>query len=536
MPSDARILVVDDEPKICMMLRTALEREGYAVETCLDGATALERVRAAGYDVVISDIRMPGLSGFELIHRIKEARPRTVVVAITGHATVETEVNALRCGADDYITKPFDIAKLRRVVETSVRSQQLLGGTPDSAAGVALRTPTADAVPAAVAALAAPGAGAAQPLPLPAAAQDLLESNRRLEQRVAELITIQEITQAVMAELRLDRLLDTCLVSVGAATGARCVSILLYDAAEECLVVRARRGRDRRRIVGERCALGEGIAGWIAQHRVPLLIQCLDEQPVFRAMARNDGYDSGSFAAVPLAWQERLLGVLCATDKAEGRPFEERDLRLLLGVATQIAIAIENARQYESLQQNAFNALRTLADSFEVKGSFARGHSERVATYATRAARELGLSAEEIETLRQAAQLHDIGNVAISETILGRSGPLSDNEFSLVREHPLRSERILQSLGFLDAILPLVRHHHERWDGKGYPDSLKGREIDPMTRILTLADAFDAMTTPRPYRGTLDRAEAFAELAQCAGAQFDPRLIEPFRRAVGGLA
>jgi HD-GYP domain-containing protein (c-di-GMP phosphodiesterase class II) len=339
-----------------------------------------------------------------------------------------------------------------------------------------------------------------------------------------------------MGELRLERLLETCLASVASATGARSVSILLYDADEECLVVRARRGRDRRRIVGERCALGEGIAGWIAQHRVPLLIQRLEEQPVFRAMARNDGYESDSFAAVPLAWQERLLGVLCATDKAEGRSFDERDLRLLLGVATQIAIAIENARQHESLQQHAFDALRSLADSFEVKGGFARGHSERVATYATRTARELGLSTDEIETLRQAARLHDIGKVAISETLLGRSGPLSDNEFALVREHPLRSERILQSLGFLDAARPIVRHHHERWDGKGYPDSLKGREIDPMTRILTMADAFDAMTTPRPYRGTLSRAEAFAELAQCAGAQFDPRLVEPFRRAVAGLA
>jgi len=517
MPSEARILVVDDEPKICRMLQAALQREGYAVRTSVDGAVALEQFRAAPYDMVISDIRMPGVGGLELIRQIKESRPETIVVAITGHATLDTAVQALQHGADDYITKPLDIEQLRLTVETALRNSRLLQG-----AGVRPRAAQAESKMAAA--------------PSPSATQDLLEANRRLEQRVAELISIQEISQTVTSELRLDRLLQACVGSVSSATGARTVSILLLDRRQECLVVRARRGRDRRRVVGECCPLNEGLAGWVAEHRVPLLIPDVEAQPAFRALARGSGYQSGSVLAVPLLFSDRLVGVLCATEKAEGKPFDERDLRLGLAIGAQIGIAVENARLYETLQRSAFDALRALAKSLEARGDYFRGHSERVADYAEGTARELGLSRDEIDTLRRAAQIHDIGNIAISDTILGRPGPLSDEEHAAVRQHPVRGERIVQTLGFLDTARPLVRHHHERWDGQGYPDGLEGRQIDPLTRILTVADAFDAMTSRRPHRPAMSADEALAELARCAGTQFDPGLVDAFGRAVGGLA
>ncbi|MFP4055287.1 MAG: HD domain-containing phosphohydrolase [Candidatus Brocadiia bacterium] len=510
MPSDARILVVDDEPKICHMLEAALRPAGYAVESCLDGASALERFRAQPHDLVISDLRMPGLGGFELIRQIKEAHPHTMVVAITGHATVETAVQALSNGADDYVTKPLDIAALRRVVGAALQNRDLLAASPS-------------------------------PPPQPqeatsAAASDLLEANRQLEQRVGELLAIQEVSLALSGELQLDRLLDAGLGSVAEATGARTVTVLLADPAQESLVVRARRSRDRQQVVGERRAYGAGIAGWVAEHRVPLLIPDVDDQPAFRELARREGYESASFVAVPLLAGERLVGVLCATEKGDEQPFDERDLRMVLAIAAQMAVAIENARAYEALQSSAFAALRSLAEVAEVREGYTRGHGERVASYAARAAGELGLSGQEIDTLRRAATIHDIGRTAISDSVLGRPGPLSDEERATVREHPVRGERIVGSLGFFDATRPLVRHHHERWDGQGYPDGLKGREIDPLTRILSLADAFDAMTSSRPQRGPKSRQEALAELAACAGTQFDPGLVDAFSRGVEGLA
>jgi HD-GYP domain-containing protein (c-di-GMP phosphodiesterase class II) len=227
---------------------------------------------------------------------------------------------------------------------------------------------------------------------------------------------------------------------------------------------------------------------------------------------------------------------VCCAEKAGGQAFDERDLRRLVSLAPHLAVAIENARFHEALQSSAFSALCTLAESVEARDGYMRGHAQRVADYATRAARELGLSPEAIHTLGQAARVHDIGRAAVSDTILGRSGPLTDEERAIVREHPLRGQRILQSLGFLEAALPIVRHHHERWDGKGYPDGLAGRGIDRLTRILTMADVFDAMTSPRPHRQAKSRDDALVELAGHAGAQFDPNLVEPFQRAVAGMA
>jgi len=516
MRSDARILVVDDEPKICSMLTTVLERQGYDVQACLDAPTALERFQAAAFDVVISDLRMPGVNGFELIRQIKRSRPATVVVAVTGHATPDTAVQALQCGADDYITKPFDIGNVRRVLESSLRNRDLLEQARSRAAE--------------------PSEAAPPEAPRPSPAQDLIEANRGLEQRVADLVAVQEAAQAVAGQLRLEALVDTAVESVGTLVRARTVSILLPEPSQECVVVRARRGHDRRHVVGERRSLGEGIAGWVAQHRVPLLIPAVEEQPAFRAMARGEGYETGSFVAVPLLCRDCLLGVVCCAEKADGEPFVERDLRMLVGLAPQLAIAIENAHFHEALRHNAFATLCTLADNLEVRDGYLRGHAARVADYATRTARELGLSSEAIHALGQAARIHDIGKIAVSDTVLGRTGPLTDEEHAVVREHPLRGERIIQALGFLDSVRPIVRHHHERWDGKGYPDGLAGRGIDRLTRILTIADAFDAITSPRPHRPARSHEGAFVELAGHAGAQFDPNLLEPFRRAVAGIA
>ena len=523
-----RILVVDDEHKICAMLEVALCRDGYAVETCPDPAAAIEQFRQHPHDMVITDIRMPGVDGFELIKTVKGIHHGSIVLAMTGHATVDTAVQALREGADDYITKPFEISALRRLVASLLDNQELLVQAQDLAAAEPPKAAPPRQKP--FETPAPPPAG------VPSTTHQLLDAHQKLERRVAELIQMQEITHTVSGELRLDRLLELCLDAVSGGTGARVVSVLLADPSGESLVVRARHGRNGERAIGERRSVGEGVAGWVAQHRVPLLITNVTEQPGFRAMTRGDGYETSSFMAVPLLHQDRLVGVVCATDRRDGSAFDERDLRLVLGVAPQLAIAIENARLFESVQTNAYKALQTLVDGFESKDGFTRGHSTRVATLSTRLAQELGLSPSEIDTLRQAALLHDIGRLAVSDTIFASRERLSDEEFEAVKEHPARGERVLRAAGCFDAVTPLVRHHHERWDGTGYPDGLKGRAIDPLARILTVADAYDAIVSARPHRPARTPKQAMAELTKCAGTQFDPGLIDAFRRSVAAIS
>ena len=532
MPSKPRILVVDDERKICAMLAAALARDGYEVDTCCEAATAIEQFRARPYDLVITDLVMPGVDGFELIRQIKGIRQDTFVLAMTGRTTVETSVQALQEGADDCVTKPLEIDALRKIVASSLDNQDLLVHAQDLAAA---ERPAVGSQRSAVsgqqsAAGARRSAGASKP----SAAQDLIDANDGLERRVKELTDLQEIVATFSGELRLDRLLELCLSAVGAATGARVVSILLVDPGEECLVVRARHGRNGERVVGERRGIGDGVAGWVAENRVPLLVGDVDKQPGFRALTRGEGYHTGSFVAAPLVHPDRLVGVLCATDKRDGGAFDERDLRVVLGLAPHAAIAIENARLFEAVQGNAYRALRALVESFEAKDGYSRGHSARAAATAARVAQDMGLANGEIETLRQAALLHDIGKLAVSDAILTRTAPLSDEEYEAVKEHPARGEAVVQAAGFLEGVAPIVRGHHERWDGLGYPDGLEGRAIDPLTRILSVADAYDAMVSPRPHRPAHTAEEALAELAACAGTQFDPSVIEPFRRVVAG--
>ena len=520
MPSKPRILVVDDERKICSMLEAALARDGYDVDTCSDPAAALERFHHSHHDLVITDLVMPGMDGFELIGQIKAERQDTFVLAMTGRTTVETSVEALQKGADDCVTKPLEIDALRRVVANSLDKQDLLVHAQELAAAER-PAPAPDDPPRSPVA--------------PSTAQGLLDANHTLERRVKELTELQDMVQAIGGELRLDRLLELCLDAAGRATGARVVSVLLVDPAEECLVVRARRGRNGERVVGERRGIGDGVAGWVAENRVPLLVGDVAQQPGFRALTRGEGYRTSSFVAVPLAHPERLVGVLCATDKRDGAPFDERDLRMALGLAPHMAAAIDNARLFESVEAHASKALRALVESFEAKDGYARGHSARVAAAATRTAQEMGLADDGIQTLRQAGLFHDIGKLAVSDVIFAQPAPLSRDDYEAVKEHPARGEALLRAAGFLDGVAPIVRQHHEHWDGAGYPDGLEGRAIDPLARVLSVADAYDAMVSPRAHRPARTAGEAMAELAACGGTQFDPSVVEPFRRAVAGV-
>jgi diguanylate cyclase (GGDEF)-like protein len=179
----------------------------------------------------------------------------------------------------------------------------------------------------------------------------------------------------------------------------------------------------------------------------------------------------------------------------------------------------------ESDRRARLRAAACLAGAIDVRDASTGSHSQAVAEFAARIAARLGLSGEEVELARLAGQLHDLGKLAIGEEILLKPGPLGDEERQLVRTHPHIGYRMLSSLG-IEPVATWVLHHHERWDGLGYPDGLAGEEIPTGSRILFVADAYEAMTADRVYRGRLSHDGAIAELRRCAGSQFDPRVVE----------
>ncbi|MBM4046676.1 MAG: HD domain-containing protein, partial [Planctomycetes bacterium] len=178
------------------------------------------------------------------------------------------------------------------------------------------------------------------------------------------------------------------------------------------------------------------------------------------------------------------------------------------------------------------NIIQSLAYSLEAKDPHTEGHSRKVARYAGMIAQQLGQSEDKLGRVAYAGLLHDIGKIAVRESILTKPGPLSPREYSHIKQHPLISERILRPIKQFADILTDVRNHHEFFDGRGYPDGLKGESIPIGARILAVADAYDAMTSGRVYREKLPPSEAFAELQAQAGKQFDPEVVQAFAHAM----
>lgn len=182
----------------------------------------------------------------------------------------------------------------------------------------------------------------------------------------------------------------------------------------------------------------------------------------------------------------------------------------------------------KELEQTHLNTISALVLSLETKDPYARGHSERVTKYSIAIAKELGLPAKEIEAIKQAGKIHDIGKLGIDDAILSKPGKLTEKEYAIIKTHPQMGTAILGPLDFLNTERIIMRHHHEKYDGTGYPDKLKGEEIPLGARIMALTDAFDAMKSERPYRKPLSDETILSEIKKNTGSQFDPKIVETF--------
>ena len=190
----------------------------------------------------------------------------------------------------------------------------------------------------------------------------------------------------------------------------------------------------------------------------------------------------------------------------------------------------DNKQLYRDLEKGYIETIRALANSIDAKDSYTRGHSQRVTEYSCEIAQEMGLSEEEIARIQFGGILHDIGKIGIKEKVLGKAAPLTDEEYEYMKTHPLLGVGIVDPIEFLSGVKPIIRGHHERWDGKGYPDGLKGDDIDIGARIVNVADSYDAMVTQRPYNTPMTSDQAIARLTQIAGGQHDPKVTEAFLR------
>jgi HD-GYP domain-containing protein (c-di-GMP phosphodiesterase class II) len=238
-----------------------------------------------------------------------------------------------------------------------------------------------------------------------------------------------------------------------------------------------------------------------------------------------------SVICIPLLGRTGPIGALYADQLGITQTFTPELVQVAAAFGAHVATALETAQLYDDRERYFRATLEAFAKAIDARDHYTAGHSERVTAYSLVLARHIGLPPQEIEIIRQGGMLHDIGKVGVPDAVLLKQGPLNREERGVMESHVLIGYSMLEPLPFIHASLPAIRGHHERWDGRGYPDHLAQTDIHHHARIMAVADAFDAMTSVRPYRAALPTSEAVRRLRKDRGKQFDPAAIDAFDAA-----
>lgn len=365
---------------------------------------------------------------------------------------------------------------------------------------------------------------------LNAVERELNVTVQELADTYEELSAIHRFSETLGAEIHTEVLCEKIVHEVRDTLDVAHVSIMLIEPETGELAVTACSGSGNGADTAKpfRLKQGQGIPWHVIETRKPLIVCDVTSHPEHVALPHT----RTSIMAAPLAVKGKTVGVICASDKLDGGDFFSNDLKLLTTIASQSAIALENARLYKNLENLFVSIVRSFAAALDAKSAWTAGHSERVTKYAVAVSRELGMDASFMEDIRTCGLLHDVGKIGISETILDKKGAIDEQEYDIIRLHTLKGAQILEHITTFEDILPGIKHHHERWDGAGSPDGLEGEAIPLIARILAVADSYDAITSNRPYRERRDKAEAVAEIRRCSGTQFDPAVVGAFLRSV----
>ena len=493
------VLVVDDDDGCRGLLAEAFEALGCRSLQAADGGEALRLLSQHHLDLVCTDLMMAGVDGLEFVRLLCAQAPALPVAVISGCGDDAAVAEAARLGTLTWVRKPAGLAELAGIL------RRLPDPPADAAArGLPVLRPRASRPLRALDALLLHKTSQLSQLTQFASAlcnaggagQSRLGSNTDRSSAGSQSGEVDPIAPLVRLSL------DTILRTLGAEQAA----FFLFDGGLIQPIATCGR-RDVSPPAAEVVAqlrLEEGGSPW---------------HGVIRGM---------EIVAVPLSIRAATVGFVCASRVGVGHPFTWSEAELLAAFVGQTAAALENASLARQLEQAFQASVTALIVALEAKHKYTEGHSLRVARDAAGIAGILGLSPVEREQINTAGLLHDLGKVGVRDDILDKPGPLTPLESASMRQHPILGGRILEKLEFLKEEAEIVRHHHERMDGSGYPDGLSGDAIPLAARIIAVADAFDAMRSARSYRPALPLAHALAELRRGAGVQFDREVVAAF--------
>ena len=365
--------------------------------------------------------------------------------------------------------------------------------------------------------------------------KDLAHSFNRikasLETKIKELQYSRSLTRelfqrmghAMTSSQKMDALLNIIVHGMKKVLETGSSFIALYD-NDGKLYLKAYAGSQKNLSDNMRLSDNKGAIGRVIKNSSPVTIK---KNPA-DAGVEGEIYYEANIVCVPVIVKDKIRGVLGAADKSDVQSIDPEDVFLLENVAGQIAICVENLELSKNIEETYYNTLVMLARIVEAKDACSAGHLERVSHYIQMIAEKLDIDEETKRTLMDGALLHDLGKVGIEDAILKKSGELTAREYDIMKHHSIIGENILKPLRSMSKLSTLVRHHHELYDGTGYPDGLKGENIPLAARILTIADIYDALTTDRPYRKALSKEDAIKTIKSYAGNKLDPKLVDIF--------
>jgi putative nucleotidyltransferase with HDIG domain len=359
---------------------------------------------------------------------------------------------------------------------------------------------------------------------------NLTEKLRKLERRADYFSALLKVSTAISSEIDLDDVLQSIVRKTQEITETDICSLRLLEGG--WLVLKASVGHSNEYLHQQRkLRVGESLAGLaVKEKRMITTDLTQDKLHISSDLMRKVGMKS--FLCVPLMFKKKATGALSVYSRKKIDYLSQDAKDFMLFLAEQCAVALENARLYEEAREAYISSIAALSSAIDARDEYTAGHSQEVAKYACVVGRELGLSPKRLKTLEYAALLHDIGKIGIPDYILLKPSSLTDSEWQIIKTHPHKGEEILKPLHFLKDVILFVRQHQERYDGKGYPNGLSKEKISLEARILGAVDAYQAMTSTRPYRGAYSKEEAIKELKDKSGTQFDPVVVDAFLRAL----
>lgn len=467
-PETQRILIVEDEPALREAYAEALGLQGYAVLTAANGEDALQVLAGNAVDLVLSDLKMPRMGGEEMLREMTLRGLSPAVIFLTGYGTVESAVNCLKLGAADYLLKPFDMLQLFKKVALVLASGSRLQGRGGRVREIE-------------------------------SFSECLRGQKDSAEVFKALLTQVKRTLAPEA---------MALFSCSGQAGALSPLFLWGPSFRECPQTRS--------WLLEKVALVLGQSGSMV----------LGPQVGKRAEDLREGVRLGSAAVVSIVGMRGVYGVLALGRGPGAAPFTREDLRMLNVYTGHAAPFVESILSSQRFRGISAEVVTSYAQAVEAKDIYTRGHSERVSGYAALLGQALGVAGRDLAILRTAGILHDIGKIGIPDGILNKPSELTLEEFEIMKRHPVVGRDIISRVSSLEEVVPLVYHHHEWFNGQGYPTGSRGADIPFLARILSVVDGFEALTSIRSYHEAMTVPQVKQVLLEGTGRQWDPAVVK----------